>query len=176
VRVQEEALTYDTGFKWRLNLLGHQPVPVDISGEERMPLDLVSAVVTQPLLRTPLQKTSHYAPRFGRDVGREVERVGEDPLVHNVHVLVVERRQAGHHLIDQDAKSPPVNGLGIPLAFEEFRSDVFWCTTEGCGGAVQLGSDDKSPAQTRRDLLVAFSVSDIFSLHNPKSQRAMWPV
>ena len=176
MHLHEEALTYDAGFEWWLNLLCHQLVPVDISGEERMPLDLVSAVVTQPPLRIPLQQSSHHAPRFGRDIGRAVERVGEDPLVHNVHVLVVERRQAGHHLIDQHAESPPVNGLGIPLAFEEFRGDVFWCATEGYGSRVRLVSDDKSLAYVRRDSLVAFSVSDIFSLHNPKSQSAMCPV
>jgi len=100
VQIHENALTYNTGFEWWLDLLRHQPVPIDVSGEERVPLNLVSAVVTQPLLRVPLQQSSHHAPRFGRDVGREVERVGEDPLVHNVHVLVVEGRQAGHHLID----------------------------------------------------------------------------
>ena len=63
-----------------------------MSGEERVPLDLVSAVIAQPPLRIPLQQSGHHAPRFRGDVGREVERVGEDPLVHDVHVLIVERR------------------------------------------------------------------------------------
>ena len=141
MHAHEETSTYDTGLEWRLNLLRHQLVPIDISGKERVPPDLVSAVVAQPPLRIPLQQSGHHAPCFGGDVGREVEGVAEDPLVHNVHVLVVERRQAGHHLVDKHAEGPPVNGLGIPLAFEEFRSDVFWCTTEGYGSTVRSASD-----------------------------------
>ena len=144
MHAHEGASTYDTGLERWLNLLRHQLVPIDISGEERVPPDLVTAVVSQPPLRIPLQQSSHHAPRFGRDVRREVEGVAEDPLVHDIHVLVVERRQAGHHLVDKHAESPPVNGLGIPLAFEEFRRDVFWCTTEGYGSTVRLAPDQRT--------------------------------
>ena len=83
--------TYDTGLERGLNLLCHKPVPIDILGEERVPLDFVSSVITQPPLGVPLQQSGHHAPCFRGDVRREVEGVGEDPLVHDVHVLVVER-------------------------------------------------------------------------------------
>ena len=62
-------------------------------------------------------------------------------MIHNVHVLVVEGRQAGHHLVDEHAKGPPINGFGIPLAFEELRSDIFWCATKGCWNGVQLAKE-----------------------------------
>jgi len=130
--------TYDTGLEWWLNLLCHQSIPIDVPGEERVPLDLVTAVITQPPLRVPLQQSGHHTPRFRGDIGREIERVGEDPLVHDVDVLVVERRQACHHLVDKHTESPPVDSLGISLAFKEFRSDVFWRATEGYGSAVRL--------------------------------------
>ena len=139
--IHEVALTYDTGFEWWLNLLGHQLVPVDVSSKEWMLLDLVSAMVTQPPLRVPLQQSSHHTPRFSRDVRREVEGIREDSLVHDVHVLVIEWRQAGHHLIDQHAESPPVNGLGIPLTLEELGGDVFRCATESFGRKVQSALD-----------------------------------
>lgn len=130
--------TYHTGLERWLNLLCHQPIPVDIPGEERMSLDLIPAVITQPPRRIPLQQSGHHAPRFRGDVRREVERVGEDPLVHDVHVLIIERRQAGHHLVDQHTESPPVDSLGISLAFKELRGNVFWCSAEGYGSAVRL--------------------------------------
>ena len=131
-------LTYDTGLERWLNLLCHQSIPIDVPGEERMPLDLVTAVITQPPLRIPLQQSGHHTPCFRGDIRREVERVGEDPLVHDVDVLVVKRRQACHHLIDQHTESPPVDSLGISLAFEEFRGNVFWRATEGYGSAIRL--------------------------------------
>ena len=176
MHVHEGTSTYDAGLERRLNLLRQQPVPIDISSEERMSLDLVSAMIAQPPLRIPLQQSGHDAPRFRGDVGREVERIGEDPLVHDVHILIVERRQSGHHLIDQYTESPPVDSLRVPLTFEELRGDVFWCTTKGCGRTARLASNDKSLAREKDLSLVAFSVSDIFSLHSPKSQSAMCPV
>ena len=90
--VGEDMSTYDTGFERRLDLLCHQSSPIDIPGKERMSLDLISSMITQPPLRVPLQQSGHHAPRFGGDVRGEVERIREDPLVHDVDILVIERR------------------------------------------------------------------------------------
>lgn len=151
-------------------------MPVDVFREEWMFLDLVSAMVTQPPLRVPLQQSSHNTPRFRRDVRREVEGIGEDSLVHNVHVLVIEWRQASHHLVDEHTESPPVNGLGIPLTLEELGGDIFRCAAESLEVRPDQHPSVSSYRPGRGDSLVAFSVSDIFSLHNPKSQSAMCPV
>jgi len=138
--------TYNAGLERWLNLLRHQPIPIDISSEERMPLDLISSVIAQPPLRIPVQQSGHHTPRFRGDVRGEVERIGQDALVHDVHILIVERRQSGHHLIDQYTESPPVDSLCIPLAFEELRCDVLRCTAEGYGRTDRLASNDESLA------------------------------
>ena len=63
--------------------------------KERMPLDLVRAARAEASRGIALQQTGHDALRLVRDVVREDKRVGEDALVHHVHVLVVERWKAG---------------------------------------------------------------------------------
>ena len=90
--VREEVSTYDTGLERRLYFLRDQLIPIDILGEERMPLNFVASMITQPPLGVPPQQSGHHAPRFGGDVRWEVEGVGKDPLIHDVHVLVIERR------------------------------------------------------------------------------------
>jgi len=90
--VREEVSTYDTGLERWLYLLCHQLIPIGVFSEERMLLNFVASMITQPRLGVPPQQSGHHAPRFGRDVRREVERVGKDPLIHDVHVLVIERR------------------------------------------------------------------------------------
>ena len=90
--VREEVSTYDTGLERWLYLLCHQPIPIDVLSEERMSLYFVASMITQPPLGVPPQQSGHHAPRFGGDVRREVERVRKNPLIHDVHVLVIERR------------------------------------------------------------------------------------
>jgi len=60
-----------------------------------MSLNLLSSIHPKPSRRIALQESGHHAPRFRGHVWREVERVGEDALVHCVHVLVVEGGETG---------------------------------------------------------------------------------
>ena len=76
--------------RWRR----HAPCPVDVPREERMPLDLVCAARSQAARRISLEEARHDTLRLVRDVVREYEGVRQDPLVHDVHVLVVERWEA----------------------------------------------------------------------------------
>ena len=63
--------------------------------KKRVALDLLAAVRAEALRGVALEERGDHALRLGRHVGREEERVLQDPLVHHVHVLVVERGEAG---------------------------------------------------------------------------------
>ena len=63
--------------------------------KEWVPLDVLGPVRTEPLVRVSLQQRGHDRLRVVRHVWREDEGVRQDALVHDVHVLVVEGRQAG---------------------------------------------------------------------------------
>jgi hypothetical protein len=60
-----------------------------------MSLDLLSSIHTKTSCRIALQQPDHHAPSFGGHIRREVERVGEDALIHRVDILVVEWGEAG---------------------------------------------------------------------------------
>jgi hypothetical protein len=75
----------------KIREVGHALIPVNILGKERMSLDLLSPIHAQASCRVPLQQACHHASGLGRHVWGEVERVGENTLIHCVHVLVVER-------------------------------------------------------------------------------------
>ena len=71
--------------------LTHSQVPVDIFGKEGVSLDLLSSIRTKPSCWITLEKPSHDALCFPRYVVREYKWVHEDPLVHRVHVFIIER-------------------------------------------------------------------------------------
>lgn len=57
----------------------------------------------------------------------------------NVHwVLILERWESCQHLVDKNAKAPPVNWFSVTLVQENFRSDVLWGATN-CEGT--FGND-----------------------------------
>ncbi len=41
-------------------------------------------------------------------------------------VLILERWEACQHLVDKNAKAPPINWFSMTLVQENFRSDVLW--------------------------------------------------
>lgn len=69
-----------------------------------------------------------------------------------------------HHLIKQNTKCPPVDCLGVPLALKEFGRDVFGSATEGCDRKLSIGITIE---EDDTNILLVFSVSDMFSLHSP---------
>ena len=56
---------------------------------------------------------------------RPLQLASEDLLVDEERVVVEEGRVAGQHLVDQDAKGPPVNRFGVALQG--------WLLFAGCG-------------------------------------------
>jgi hypothetical protein len=54
----------------------------------------------------------------------------KDALIHQIDIPVVEWWKTGHHLIQKDTKRPPIDGLGVSLTLEQFRSDVLGRTAE----------------------------------------------
>lgn len=40
------------------------------------------------------------------------------------------------HLVDEDAQSPPIHCLSVPLVEDDLRSDVLRCSTDGKGSAL----------------------------------------
>lgn len=94
-REKRERETYDAWLKRRLDLLRQQAIPVYMSRKERVPLDLVRAIVAQAPRGVTLQEARHEAARLLRDVRREEERIAQDALVHCVDVLIVEWWEPG---------------------------------------------------------------------------------
>lgn len=123
--------TYHVGTEARLVLPLKQLAPVNI-GEEVMRLDLGGAVGTQPALRITIEQASEkVASSRGNDIAaREGQGFLEDLAVHLIGILIVEWRQAREHLVEQNAKRPPIDGLGVPIAEEQLGGKILRCSTE----------------------------------------------
>jgi hypothetical protein len=95
--------------------------------EERMDLDRFGTLASETLGRVAGDKTSEYGAGLVGEVVGEDERVTQNLVIHLVRSLcvvvrdklhmkkgrkltIVERRQTGHHLVQEDAECPPVNG------------------------------------------------------------------
>lgn len=63
---------------------------------------------------------------------REEDWLVLDQLVHLLIVLTasIEWRESNDHLISQNAEGPPIDGEGVALLLEDFRSQVFGRTAE----------------------------------------------
>lgn len=72
-----------------LSLLYSQ-VPIDIFSKKWMSLDFLSTVCTEASRWIALEKPGHDTLGFCRYIGWEDKRVHEDPLVHCVHVFIIE--------------------------------------------------------------------------------------
>jgi len=58
------------------------------------------------------------------------------------------RDVANHHLIYQDTKGPPVDGLCIALRFKQFWGNVLGCTTEGWNTNVRWENPERTGRRT----------------------------
>jgi hypothetical protein len=76
---------------------------------------------------------------FHQRFGVIVEPLGEmkfslkNILVYHKRVIVSEGIYSGNHLVDEDAQSPPVDGLAVSLVMEDFGSKILGSSTEGEG-------------------------------------------
>ena len=48
-------------------------------------------------------------------------------------VFVSEGREASNHLMDEAAETPPIDIDSMSHFFDDFRCQIFWCTTDGSG-------------------------------------------
>jgi hypothetical protein len=71
------------------------PIPINVFREEGMSLDFLASVGSQTSSRIPLKQACHHTSSFRRHIRREIQRIGKNPLVHGVHIFVVEWGQAG---------------------------------------------------------------------------------
>lgn len=63
-----------------------------------------------------------------------VARLRVNNLLVYVHGVVVgERRMSSMHLIDQNTKGPPVDGLAMTLVEEDLWCDILRCAANGVG-------------------------------------------
>jgi len=119
--------------------------------------------------------TDHVSEAFGQipseqmlDHGLELRveafgvlRLGVDNLLVNVHwVIVDEGCVACMHLIDKDAKGPPVNGLRVTLVEQDLGGDVLGSTTNG----VRSLFDDLGKAKIDQFKVTVLVDHDIFRL------------
>jgi hypothetical protein len=51
-------------------------------------------------------------------------------LVYDKRIVISKGVNSGNHLINQHAKSPPINRLTVPLILKNFRCEVFRGSTE----------------------------------------------
>ena len=63
-------------------------------------LDLLSTIHTQSLVWVPLEQTRHDTTCLGWDVKWEIERIGQDTLVHGIDILVVKWGEASLFIND----------------------------------------------------------------------------
>lgn len=85
----------DGRLKRRLDLLGDEPLPVDVPSEKRMVLDVERTVDAQPLGRVPIEEPDEERAGLGANLLREAERVLQNLAVHLVRVLVIKGRETG---------------------------------------------------------------------------------
>ncbi len=55
----------------------------------------------------------------------------EDVLVDHKRIIVGKGVYSGDHFVDEDAQSPPVDGLAVSLVMEDFGGQILGSSTEG---------------------------------------------
>ena len=92
----------------------HQSSPVQPSPVQPSPAQ--PNHTTSPAQPSPAQPT-HPPHGLGRRQG-----LREDLLVHLLHALVVEGREAAHHLVHERAQAPPVDALPVALVLQHLKT------------------------------------------------------
>lgn len=107
------------------------PVPVNMSREEWVSLNLLGSTSSKSPVGVPLEQAGHDRSCLVPHIVWESKGVVKNTLIHEVYVFVVERWKTGHHFIQKHAQGPPIDSLIVSLAFEQLGSNVLWSTTEG---------------------------------------------
>mmetsp|Transcript_2837 Transcript_2837/g.7097 ORF Transcript_2837/g.7097 Transcript_2837/m.7097 type:complete len:225 (-) Transcript_2837:551-1225(-) len=92
-----------------------------------MPLDLLGALLAEPLLAVAQQRADEaLGVRGERRLRRELQGLleAEDLAARDQRVVAVKGRVADEHLVDDDAERPPVAVLVVPDLEEDLRCHV----------------------------------------------------
>mmetsp|Transcript_4360 Transcript_4360/g.11304 ORF Transcript_4360/g.11304 Transcript_4360/m.11304 type:complete len:212 (+) Transcript_4360:158-793(+) len=121
----------DLGHNGRLDLLVVQRSPVQ-SPEPLVLFDVLGRVlqVADALCAVCGEQLAHEVTRVRLKVARELELAREDLLVDPEGVLVVKRRVARQHFVDEDAERPPVHRLSVPFGLDDLGREVLGCATQ----------------------------------------------
>eukprot|EP00128_Syssomonas_multiformis_P018552 Colp12_sorted_trinity150504_noHs@33982 len=105
-----------------------------------MLFDVQGTVLATPqtLLRVTVQQLREEITCLAGHVVREHKLAVQNFLVHGVSVLVVERRDACKHLVDQHTQGPPVNGGAVALLLQNLGSHILGGATEGVCSLIML--------------------------------------
>mmetsp|Transcript_7179 Transcript_7179/g.18724 ORF Transcript_7179/g.18724 Transcript_7179/m.18724 type:complete len:307 (+) Transcript_7179:97-1017(+) len=107
------------------------------------------------------------AVRAYDDVGGPPQLVVDDAIHGVVEVGALEGRAADEHLVDEDAKGPPVDGGGLALSLDDFGRNVLLCPNKGvCGGRKNgFSLQNFQHAEFRVDFVQRALVSLLVDLH-----------
>ena len=109
--------THHVGFKGWVVLSLQQLPPVD-TVKEVVRFNLRSTIGTETSVGAAIQELGEEIFGGGRHNlwARKVKGLREDLAVHFIGVLIVVGWKAGQHFVEEDAKGPPINRLGVALA------------------------------------------------------------
>ena len=146
----------------------------DLLLEKLLPIYLLEPGVLHDLLRVGLgaqpfalvsaQQFSDEVLGLAGGLGalREPQLALLDQLEHDGLVFVVEGRQALHHLVGQDAQTPPVCTAVAAGVHQDLGAEVLWRATEGHGQL--LGLEDLGHAEVGEHHVAVLIHEDVFEL------------
>ena len=88
-------------------------------------------------------------------ITRKLNLAFEDLLVNGHGVIVVEGVDTSEHLVGEDAKRPPVDGLAVTLVEKYFRGQVLRCTAKRISARLTVLSEPEV-----RQLEVTFLINE----------------
>jgi len=119
----------------RRDFLSFKVRPVDIA-EERMGHDVagIVAAASKSFLRVSFEQLGKYLLRFGAKVFFHRHLLLNDILQHLVPIfLLVVRRSAAKHFVEQGAKTPPVNFFVVSNSLDNLRGQVLGSAAKRVG-------------------------------------------
>ncbi len=75
-------------------------------------------------------------------------------MVHLMFVLVVKRRNANYHFVNQDSQGPPIYREVVPGANNHFRGQILWCATKRIGLLSVILNNFCEPEVCKHDVAI----------------------
>ena len=151
VKVGHIILSLELGKEGGLHPPLQHLIPLD-PGEEPVLLYGLGVLLpgTEPLLHGPVEQPLDDVLGVGGQVVLELELASEDPLRDGFSVVAGKWRRSSQHVVDQDAKTPPVHLLSMPtvenkqnqistkLLYFGWRENKSMVRIKGCVGKIFL--------------------------------------